>query len=107
MSKSATILAAALAAVAGSAVASADDRYESRERHELASDRGRCTVRPSTGWLSMDQVIQMLKEKGFTVRKVEASHGCYEVKATNANGVRLEFYVDPATAEMAGREGGS
>lgn len=52
-------------------------------------------------------MTQKLKEQGYTVGKVETSHGCYEVKATDANGVRIELYVDPATAQVVGHEGRS
>ena len=62
---------------------------------------------PAAEWLSVDQVTQKLKEQGYTVRRIEASHGCYEVKATDAKGVRVEMYVDPATAEIVSREGRS
>lgn len=104
MPRSAVVLATAVfAAVAGSALASADDRDGSKERHELASDRARCTVRSAAEWLSNDQLTQKLKEQGYTVGRIETSHGCYEVKATDANGVRVEFYVDPATGEVVNR----
>jgi hypothetical protein len=108
MSRSTIVLAAAVfAAVAGPALASGDDRYGSKERHELASERGRCTARPVAEWLSIDQLTQKLKEQGYTVGKVETSHGCYEVNATDAKGVRVELYVDPVTAEVIMREGRS
>jgi hypothetical protein len=55
----------------------------------------------------MDEVAKKLKEQGYTVRRIEASHGCYEVKVTDSKGVWLEMYVDPATAEVIGRDGRS
>ena len=108
MFKNAMIIAAALALLASPALASSDDRAESEARYELASGRdGRCTARPDAEWLSVEQLTQKLKDQGYTVRKVERSHGCYEVKATDAKGVRVEIYVDPATAEIVSREGRS
>jgi hypothetical protein len=108
MSKNAVVLAAAVfAALAGPALAFGDDRNESKERHELASERGRCTARPVAEWLSTDQLTQKLKEQGYTVGRIETRHGCYEIKATDAKGVRVELYVDPATAEVIMREGRS
>jgi hypothetical protein len=108
MSRSAVVLTAAVfAAVAGSALASGDEGDSLKERYELASDRARCTARPIAEWLSIDQLTQKLKEQGYTVSKVETSHGCYEVKATDAKGLRVELYVDPATAEVIKREGRS
>jgi hypothetical protein len=107
MLRSAVVLAAIFAAVAGPALASGDDRVSLKERYELASDLARCTARPVAEWLSIDQLTQKLKEQGYTVGKVETSHGCYEVKATDAKGLRVELYVDPATAEVVTREGRS
>ncbi|KAB2912909.1 MAG: PepSY domain-containing protein [Hyphomicrobiaceae bacterium] len=108
MFKNTVIIAAALALLASPALASSDDRAESEARYELASGRdGRCTARPDAEWLSVDQLTQKLKDQGYTVRKVERSHGCYEVKATDAKGVRVEIHVDPATAEIISREGRS
>jgi hypothetical protein len=108
MSKSAVFLAAAVfAACVGSVLASGDAPYGSGERYELASDRARCTARPAAEWLPIDQLTQKLKEQGYTVRKVETSHGCYEVKATDGKGLHVELYVDPATAEVITREGRS
>jgi hypothetical protein len=37
------------------------------------------------------------------VHKIETSHGCYEVKATDAKGARVEMYLDQATAEIVRR----
>jgi hypothetical protein len=93
---------ALLAALAVPALASDDGHRGERERFEH-SDRGRCLARPAAERLSVDQVAQKLKEQGYTVRKIKASHGCYEVRGTDAKGVRVEMYVNPATAEIIGR----
>jgi hypothetical protein len=37
------------------------------------------------------------------VHRIETSHGCYEVKATDANGARVEMYLDQATADIVRR----
>ncbi len=100
LSKTITV-AALLTALTMPALAS-DERGSERERHER-SERSRCPARPAAERLSLDQVTQKLKEQGYTVRKIEVSHGCYEVKGTDAKGVRVEMYVDPATAEIIGR----
>jgi hypothetical protein len=109
MLKNTIAVAAVFAALAGSALASDDGRRERGEsehgRYEAVSDRGRCPARPAAEWLSVDQVTQKLKEQGYTVREVERSHGCYEVKATDSTGVRIEMYLDPATAEVISRGG--
>ena len=83
-------------------------RYEhGRSDHDGDRDRSRCSARPAAEWLSVDQVAQKLKEQGYTVRRIETGHGCYEVKATDSKGVRVEMYVDPATADVVSRDGRS
>lgn len=107
MLKNTMIIAVALAAMAGPAFAS-DGRAESPERYETASGRdARCTARPAAEWLPVEQLTRKLEGQGYTVRAVERSHGCYEVKATDAKGVSVEIYVDPATAEIVSRGGRS
>ena len=105
MLKNAMIAAAVLGLLAGPSLASDDESWEAGERHEAASGReGGCAVRPSAEWLTVEQLSQKLKDRGYTVREVERSRGCYEVTATDANGVRVKFYADPATAEIVNRE---
>ena len=112
MLKKTIALAALLAGLAVPALASDggerghQERYEhGRSQHD--GNRGRCSARPAAEWLSVDQVSQKLKEQGYMVRKIQASHGCYEVKATDSKGARLEMYVDPATADVVTRDGRS
>ena len=107
MLKRTIIVTAALAAIAGPALASDGDHNTRKQRYQAASEHSRCTTGPAAEWLSFDQMASKLKEQGYTVRKLERSHGCYEVKATDTNGVRVEFYVDPTTAKISRREGRS
>jgi hypothetical protein len=101
-------IATALATFAVPALASSENLYESEERYETASDRdARCAARPEAEWLNVEQLTQKLKDGDYTVREVERSHGRYEVKVTEANGVRVEIYVDPTTAEIVSLEGRS
>src|SRR5690349_13472412 len=94
---------AILAAIAAPVLASDHGRGEHRERSGEGSENRTCPVRPAAGRLAVDQVALKLKEQGYTVHKIETSHGCYEVKATDAKGARVEMYLDPATAEIVGR----
>ncbi len=108
MLKQTMIIAATLAALAVPALASSDHRYESDEHYEGASSReGRCTAHPDSEWLTVEQLTQKLKDQGYAVREVERSHGCYEVKAADVNGVRVKFYADPATGQIVNHEGRS
>lgn len=102
------IIATALATLAVPALASSENLYASEERYETASDRdARCAARPGSEGLNVKHLTQKLKDQGYTVREVERSHGCYEVKATEANGVRVKIYVDRTTAEIVSPEGRS
>lgn len=94
---------AILAALAAPALASDDGHGERGGRSEYSTDGRTCPVRQAADRLSIDQVALKLKEQGYTVHKIEASHGCYEVKATDAKGARIEMYLDPTTAEIVRR----
>jgi hypothetical protein len=111
MLKNTVAVAVVFAALAGPALASDHGRHERADsahgRYESVSDRGRCTARAAAEWLSVDQITQKLKDQGYTVRKVERSRGCYEVKATDSKGVQVEMYLDPATADVVSRRGRS
>ncbi len=56
-----------------------------------------CESGPKSGWQSVEKLEQMLKEKGYTVRRVKEDGGCYEVYALNEKGERGEFYFHPVT----------
>jgi hypothetical protein len=92
------------------ALASSDGERSHGERYEYArsdrdDNRGHCSIRPGTEWLPVGQVAQKLEQQGYTVGKIEVSHGRYEVKVTDRKGVRFEMYVDPATADVVRRDG--
>lgn len=106
MLKNTMIIAAALVALAGPAFSGSDGRATSAGRYETASDDdARCAARPDAQVLSVEQLSQKLKDQGYALREFEWSHGCYEVKATDAQGVRIKMYVDPSTAEIVSRKG--
>jgi hypothetical protein len=86
-------IAAALAALALAGIAGAS----------LASD-DRCTDAPKSAWLSQDAIAGRLKEQGFKVVRIEMKRACYEVKARDAQGRRVELKVDPASARIVQQE---
>ena len=54
-------------------------------------------------WVSIPQVLERLEAEGYgNVEKIERENErhAYEVKASDRNGRRLEFYVDGATGEV-------
>jgi hypothetical protein len=46
---------------------------------------------------SEEKLQTMLKEKGWTVRRIKEDGGCYEVYATDDKGERVEAYFHPLT----------
>jgi len=63
-----------------------------------------CTAEPQSKWQSEATVSARLKQQGFEVLRTEAGHGCYEVKARDTQGRRVELHVDPATARIVRSE---
>jgi hypothetical protein len=117
MKLSTIVMAALLAGLATPALASDDDGPGYRERHgsrysdndDRRGDRDehRAVRQSRAGWLSTAQITEKLKEQGLTVRRIEADHGRYEVRATDASGAYVKVYVDPTSGNVIRREGRS
>lgn len=56
-----------------------------------------CDSGPKSGWQSVEKLEQLLKDKGYTVRRIKEDGGCYEVYALDEKGQRGEFYFHPVT----------
>jgi hypothetical protein len=56
-----------------------------------------CDSGPKTGWQPAEKLEKMLKDKGYTVRRIKEDGGCYEVYALTEKGERGEFYFHPVT----------
>lgn len=56
-----------------------------------------CDSGPKESWQSPAILEQMLKDKGWTVRRIKADGGCYEVYALDDKGQRVEAYFHPLT----------
>lgn len=63
------------------------------------SDAGRLNVARDQ-WKSPTVISEMLVTQGYKVHEIEQDDGAYEVKVTDKNGVRVEMYVHPVTAEL-------
>jgi uncharacterized membrane protein YkoI len=46
------------------------------------------------------EVATMLEAQGYTVREIELERGRYEVEMINAEGMRVEAYLDPVTGKV-------
>jgi hypothetical protein len=49
--------------------------------------------------MSVAALAQKLEAQGYTVREIERDDGYYEVEMTDANGLRVEAYLDPRTGD--------
>lgn len=89
--KTALILAVMIGlAGAGAAGASENDR----------DDDGVRSATPQSV-LSVREVAEKLAEKGYpNIREIELEDGIYEVEASDESGKKVEFYVNPVTAEI-------
>lgn len=56
-----------------------------------------CDSGPKEGWQPAGKLEQMLKDKGWTVRRIKEDGGCYEVYGLDEQGKRVEAYFHPVT----------
>ena len=56
-----------------------------------------CDSGPKESWQPQAKLEQMLKDKGWTVRRVKEDGGCWEVYGLDDKGQRVEAYFHPLT----------
>jgi len=97
----ATIAALALAAgLAGAAYAGSDKDKDADRRTDSAATAG-----ASSPPLALDDVLARLRSAGYSnFREIEREKGRYEVKGSDAEGRRVELYVDARTGEVVKEE---
>ncbi len=88
----ATMTAVGMAAFANMAAAGNDDL--------------KCTDAAQSAWMSQDATKDLLKQQGYQeVRKIAVTKGnCYEVYAVDAQGDKVEVYLDPTDGSLVGKE---
>jgi hypothetical protein len=59
-----------------------------------------CPRSSSDQLMTKDQLAAKAKEMGYDVRGIKATEGCWEVKGFDKNGNRVEFHIDPVTADI-------
>ncbi len=100
----ATIAALALAAgLAGAAYAGSDKDKDGDRRtgSATAATTAGATLPP----LTLDEVLARLRTAGYSdFRELERENGRYEVKGSDAEGRRVELYVDARTGEVVKEE---
>jgi hypothetical protein len=82
---------AASAAFAVPALASDDDASGSLKS---------CGNAPKVEWKSETDIRQSAEGLGYKVRNIKVEDGCYEVYAFNAEGARVEAYLNPVSGEL-------
>lgn len=63
----------------------------------FATGLATCDSGPQETWQPQAKLEQLLKEKGWQVRRIKIDGGCYEVYALNEKGERVEAYFHPKT----------
>ncbi|WP_322988336.1 PepSY domain-containing protein [Hoeflea sp.] len=67
------------------------------------ADDDDCRV-PMADWQPREAVQKMAEAQGWTVRRIKADDGCYEIDGRDAQGREIEVKVDPATLAIVETE---
>ena len=59
-----------------------------------------CPETPRESWLRPEEVQVRLQSQGLEVKRIKRDGSCYEVRAKNREGQRIEAYVNPANAAI-------
>ncbi|WP_082549657.1 PepSY domain-containing protein [Mesorhizobium sp. Root552] len=51
-------------------------------------------------WQPRDAVQKMAEARGWTIRRIRADDGCYQIKGTDENGRDIKVKVDPGSLEI-------
>jgi hypothetical protein len=70
----------------------------------LAEETEMCPRSSNDQLMSKEQLAAKAKEMGYDVRGIQAQDGCWEVKGFDKDGRRVEFHMDPVTAEIKADE---
>lgn len=60
-----------------------------------------CAV-PKAEWRPSVELQRELKKKGWAVRRIQVSNGCYEVYGFDEKDARIEAFFDPKTFARVG-----
>lgn len=65
-----------------------------------SADRHRCGNVAPADWMSVGDITAKAVALGYQVREVERDDGCYEIKATDNSGQRIDVHMHPATGAV-------
>ena len=63
----------------------------------FATGLATCDSGPQETWQPQAKLEELLKAKGWQIRRIKIDGGCYEVYALNEKGERVEAYFHPKT----------
>lgn len=55
---------------------------------------------PYERWQAPGAIVRLAETQGWRLDRIEIDDGCYEVRATDAQGRRFEAKLDPETLEV-------
>lgn len=61
-----------------------------------------CTAEPQAKWMSLEAIEKIVSDHGYTIAKSKIKGSCVEVYARDKEGMRVEFFIDPATGTPVG-----
>ncbi len=63
-----------------------------------------CTDRPQSEWMKASAVLVYFESRGLIVTKFKREGSCYEVDASDKDGRRAEFSLNPVDASVVDTE---
>lgn len=69
-----------------------------------ASASDYCNRAPREQWKPQAEARAAVEKLGYTVDRVKVDDGCYEVKATDKSGKRIEIKLDPTDLRVVNRQ---
>ena len=65
----------------------------------FATGLATCDSGAKSGWQAIEKLEALLKEKGYSVRRIKEDGSCYEAYTVDAQGKREEQYFHPVTLQ--------
>lgn len=63
-----------------------------------------CTTEPKEKWMALEAIEKIVKDHGYEVAKSKLKNACAELYVRDAQGVRIELFIDPATGNPVGSD---
>jgi hypothetical protein len=54
--------------------------------------------------MTLEGIEKIVKDHGYEIAKSKMKNGCAEIYARDKQGVRVEFFIDPATGNPVGTD---